>query len=53
MLLSLNKQYRKVLLIATVWYHRYHVSWTHLRGTGGPTMSQPTRPKGRGQEAHN
>jgi hypothetical protein len=36
-----------------VWYHGYHVSWTRQRGTGGPTISQSTRPKGTGQEALN
>jgi hypothetical protein len=35
------------------WYHGYHVSWTRQRGTGAPTMSQPTQPKDKGQEAHN
>jgi hypothetical protein len=34
-----------------VWYHGYHVSWTQQKGTGGPTMSQPTQPKDMGQEA--
>jgi hypothetical protein len=34
-------------------YHGYHISWTRQRGTGGPTMSRPTRPKDTGQEAHN
>jgi hypothetical protein len=36
-----------------VWYHGYHVSWTRLRGTGGPIKSRSTQPKGTGQEAHN
>jgi hypothetical protein len=30
-----------------------HASWTQQKGIGGPTMSQPTRPKDTGQEAHN
>jgi hypothetical protein len=36
-----------------VWYHGYQIYWTQKRGTGGPTMSQPTWPKNPGQEAHN
>jgi hypothetical protein len=36
-----------------VWYHGYEVSDTHQRETGGPSMSQPTRPKDTGQEALN
>jgi hypothetical protein len=39
--------------IDEVLYHAYHISWTQLNGTGGPTMSRPTWPKGTGQEAHN
>jgi hypothetical protein len=36
-----------------VWYHGYHISYTRPNGTGGPTMSRSTPPKGTGQEAHN
>jgi hypothetical protein len=34
------------------WYHWYHAVWTQREGTGGHTMSWPTRPEDPGQEAH-
>jgi hypothetical protein len=35
-----------------VWSHGYSTVWTQREGTGGPTMSRPTRPEDLGQEAH-
>jgi hypothetical protein len=42
-----------MIITDEVWFHGYQVSWTQKKGIGGPTMSQPTRPKDPGQEAHN
>jgi hypothetical protein len=35
-----------------VWYHGYSTNRTRKRWIGGPIMSQPTRPRDPGQEAH-
>jgi hypothetical protein len=35
-----------------VWYHGFHANCSRREGTGGSSMSQPTRPKDLGQEAH-
>jgi hypothetical protein len=54
---GLNFQYQSSLAKHSraddeVWYHGYHAYWTQRDGTGGPTMSRPTRLEDPGQEAH-
>jgi hypothetical protein len=62
-LFQVGQSTRKLLQSRKTWLTRikarlpstrgYHISWTQQKEIGGSAMTQPTRPKDMGQEAHN